>query len=295
MREYKRRMGEVTRMKSDFGSLVSHELRTPLTSLKNVVDILLSGKLGVLEPRQSHLLSLAKKDTVRLWGLIANILDLSKLESGSTLLVQGEIQVREFLMSVMGRIKDQAREKGIVLEARVSRRLPRLSADPERLAQIIVNLLSNAIRFSASGGKIRVSARLIPDLSSRVPRARRLAAGWNASSVMHNGCGDGGSTHELPAGIHFVEISVRDWGMGISPARLDAIFDKYSQADPVMTRTSTGIGLGLTITRHLTLAHKGLIWVESREGAGSVFRCLLPVQGEEPSTAVHSNSTTPRA
>lgn len=274
-------MKEVTRMKSDFSSLVSHELRTPLTSLKNVVDILLSGKVGALDLRQSRLLSIAKKETGRLCELIANILDLSKLESGSTVLERAEIDVRELLESAMAQVGGLAGEKRIVLEARVARGLPKLRADPGRLEQIIVNLLSNAIRFSPSGEKVRVSARLVWNLPDWLPLARKLPAGWKASSVMHNGRGNGGSSSELPSGLSFVEISVRDRGIGISAERLDAIFDKYAQAHSVMTRTSTGIGLGLTITKHLTLAHNGLIWVESREGEGSVFRCLFLADGRE--------------
>jgi PAS domain S-box-containing protein len=281
MREYQKRMEEVTKMKSDFSSLVSHELRTPLTSLKNVIDLLLSGRTGELESKQSHLISLAKKDTERLCELITNILDISKLESGSTVLHRREIEVRESLESAVLKVRGMAQEKEIGLIMRVSRTLPRLYADPERLEQILENLLSNAIRFSPGGAKVWVSVHLIANVSKRLPHGRKLPPGWRASTVLHNGKENGGSSGGLPAAEPMMEISVRDWGSGISEERLDAIFDKYAQADPVMTRAASGIGLGLTITKYLTIAHEGVIWVESREGEGSVFRCLFPVSRGE--------------
>lgn len=283
IREYQDRMEEISRMKADFSSCMSHELRTPITSLKNSIDIMLSGKAGNLDQRQSHFMIMARRDVSRLMDLINNILDLSMLESGNFVINQKELEVIDTLETSLENVKDLTEERSITIVRRVTRSLPRVYADAERLEQILVNLISNAIKFSDTGGKVQVSASLVTDVSKRLPARRKLPQGWKASTVSHNGNGSGS---EVPS----IEISVRDWGTGISQERLDLIFDKFTQEDSSMTRTFSGAGLGLTLTGYLTTAHNGLLWVESKLGEGSVFRCLLPVCKEE-SLVREGNST----
>jgi signal transduction histidine kinase len=280
IREYQDRMEEISRMKADFSSCMSHELRTPITSLKNSIDILLSGKAGNLDQRQSHFMTLAKRDVSRLIDMINNVLDLSMLESGSFVINQKGLEVADSLEAALEKVDEFAQEKSITFVRRVTRPLPRLYADTERLEQILVNLLSNAIKFSENGGKVQVSASLVTDVTKRLPSRRKLPRGWKASSVSHNGNGRLVS-HGEGSKVPLIEISVRDWGTGISQERLDMIFDKFTQEDSSMTRTARGVGLGLTLTGHLTTAHNGLLWAESKPGEGSVFRCLLPACKEE--------------
>lgn len=281
IREYQNRMEEISRMKTDFSSLISHELRTPLTSLRNSIDILMSERTGPLEDRQKQLLSLAKRESRRLCELIDAVLEMSKLESGSTVINRREFEVRSFLEQAVERVLDLAKEKNVSLAKRISRALPRLTADPDRLQIVLTNLLTNAIRFSESGTKVTVSARLIQQVQKRLPHVRRLPSGWKASTVFGGGNGNGGGVIPEDCTCPFVEIAVKDCGPGITQDRLDMIFEKYTQVDPVMTRSVSGMGLGLTITRYLTTAHGGILWVESKKGEGSVFRCLFPVEQDE--------------
>ncbi len=285
IREYQNRIEEISRMKTDFSSLISHELRTPVTSLKNSIDILLSEKTGTLGEKQKQLLSLAKKESRRLCELIDAVLELSKLEAGTTVMNRRQLEVRSLLDAAFERVRDLAKENNVTLTKRVSRTLPRIFADPERLDAMLNNLLTNAIRFSRSGTKVQVSVSLVEEIVERLPHTRRVPAGWRASSVIcaGNGNGKGNTADPEERAGPFIEFAVKDRGPGISQDRLDMIFDKFTQVDPVMTRSVSGIGLGLTITKHLTTAHGGMLWVESKEGEGSIFRCLLPVhRGEDP-------------
>lgn len=289
IQEYHTRMEEISRMKMDFSSVISHELRTPMTSLKNSIDILLSGKAGELDTRQNHFLKLAKKDITRLIDMINDVLELSRLESGPSVINKKSLEVRVSFEGALSKISELAKERDIVVMKKISRSLPKLYADPEKLQQILVHLLSNAIKFSERGGKIQISARLAPQLSERLPVNRKLPPGWSASSVYHNGNGSRANNPFPGSEFPFVEISVRDWGAGIARERLDMIFEKFTQEDSSITRAVSGVGLGLSITRHLTVAHNGILWAESKIGDGSVFRCLLPAH-EDESIAVQDES-----
>jgi PAS domain S-box-containing protein len=277
IREYQSRREEVSRMKSDFSSIISHELRSPITSLKNSIDILLSNKFEGRDPRQNHLLKLARKEVSRLVSMVNDILELSMLESGRSDINQKGIEISSSLVGALSKVDGLAEEKGVSVVKRVSRSLPRLYADPGRLEQILVNLLSNAIKFSETGSKVQITACLVSQLSKRLPQHRKLPPGWRASSVLHNGGNSVGSPNSRESSVPYVEISVRDWGVGISQEKLDMIFEKFTQEDSTNTRVVMGAGLGLTITKHLTTAHDGVLWAESKIGEGSVFRCLLPI------------------
>ncbi len=280
IREYQDRMEEISRMKADFSSLISHELRTPITSLNNSIDLLLSDKLGDSNPKQYRFLQLAKKDISRLAGMINNVLELSRLESGSSTINRKELEIRRAFDIAIDRINGLSEERDVAIVKKVSRSLPKLFADPDKLEQIIINLLTNAIKFSQRGQKVQINASLVTQLSRRLPKNRKLPPGWRSSSILQNGNGTPARVTRANSNS-FIEIAVKDWGAGISREKLDTIFDKFIQEDSSMTRVVSGAGLGLTITKHFTAAHDGLLWAESRSGEGSVFRCLLPVCSDD--------------
>jgi len=228
---------EIDRMKSEFISVVSHELRTPLTSIKNAVNIILGGTAGEITQNQEKFLSLASRNIDRLAGIINDLLDLSKLEAGKVEMRFQEVDLNEPLDTVISSLRPQAENKSITISKEISVDLPKIYGDEDKIEQIFTNLINNAIKFTPDGGSIKTSARPLDD---------------------------------------FIEISVKDTGIGIPEKELDHVFDKFHQISGSLTRKTGGTGLGLPITKRLIEAHKGEIRVESEVGKGSKFIFTLP-------------------
>ncbi len=242
---------EIDRMKSEFISVVSHELRTPLTSIKNAVDIILGGTAGEITQNQQRFLSLANRNIDRLAGIINDLLDLSKFEAGKVKARFQEVDLNDPLDAVISSLRPQAEDKSITMPKEIPVGLPKIYGDKDKIEQIFINLINNAIKFTPEGGSIRVSGRLVhgPD---ELPTKE----------------------HELNG--NFIEICVEDTGIGIPEEELDLIFDKFHQIAGSLTRKTGGTGLGLPITKRLIEAHKGQIRVESEAGKGSKFTFTLP-------------------
>ncbi len=229
------------RLKSEFIATASHELRTPLTSVRGYVDLLLLGTLGPLSPAQADFLKIVKNNIVRLVEQIDDLLDISKLESGEVRLRREQVDVGVLLHEVAESLYAQFAERAISLALDVPPDAPPVMADRRRLRQIALNLLSNACKYTPSGGRVDV--------------------------VLRNG-GD-----EL-------RVDVRDTGVGIAPGAQPFIFTRYFRADNPLRETAGGSGLGLNITRTLVELHGGRIWFESAEGVGTTFSFTLPLHGE---------------
>jgi PAS domain S-box-containing protein len=233
-------MREADRLKSQFLANMSHELRTPLNSIIGFSRVILKGIDGPITENQEQDLNAIYNAGQHLLGLINNILDLSKIEAGKMELAFTEVDLDEIIRVVMATAVGLVKDKPIELIVDVPEDLPAVQADSIRIRQILLNLVSNAAKYTEQG-HIGVSARTI----------RR-----------------GGRSE--------IVIAVFDTGPGIAPADQEKIFEPFSQVDASPTRKTGGTGLGLSISRHLVELHGGSIWVESIPGEGSTFAFTLP-------------------
>jgi len=232
---------EVDRMKSEFISTVSHELRTPLTSIKASMALLLEGQ-GGLDEESTELLQVSKRNADRLVRLVNDILDISKIEAGRLELDPKPIEVPALCAEAVAGIEGFAKKVGVTVRTSLAAGLPRVRADQDRVVQVLINLLSNALKFSPRGAAVELLART-------------------------RGSG--------------VELEVRDQGPGIPREFREKLFTRFAQADRAR-REQEGTGLGLAICRALVLAHGGEIRVESEPGHGASFFFTLPGAAGEP-------------
>lgn len=238
---------EVDRMKTEFIATVSHELRTPMTSIKGSLGLVLGGIAGPLPQEAQELLTIAQHNTDRLIRLINDILDISRIEAGKMEIKKGPLSVPEAVQRSIKELDGFAAERRIQVKANLPAGLPRVLADSDRLQQVLVNLISNAIKFSNPGGEVLVTAST-----------------------------DGRE----------VWIRVEDQGPGIPPEHQREIFEKFHRVDNAATRRTGGTGLGLAICKALVAEHGGQIWVESEVGKGSAFIFSLPVEPVEKDLSV---------
>jgi two-component system phosphate regulon sensor histidine kinase PhoR len=229
---------ELDLMKSEFISIVSHELKTPLTSIKGFVRLLTAQRDGPISEKQKHYLDIVQKQTESLTMLINDLLDLSRIEAGIIRVKKEPVMLQEMVRGVVQQLDNMAGEKGTDIFVEIPDDLPAICGDKERLSQVFMNLLHNAIKFTPPGGEVRIKANGLKEKC-------------------------------------LVEVS--DTGIGIPPQELPRIFDKFYQVDSSSTRQQSGTGLGLSITKKLVNALGGEIWVDSMQGKGSVFGLTLPL------------------
>jgi signal transduction histidine kinase len=234
----RRETEEAARLKDEFVMTVSHELRTPLTSIAGWVQILETGKLDA-EQSKTAIETISRNARVQA-RLIDDLLDVSRLISGKLRLEVREVDVARLVRDVVSIVQPAADAKSLRLEAALDPEAGTIAADPDRLQQIMWNLLANAIKFTPFGGQVVVS----------VQRRGRS-----------------------------VEIAVRDSGSGIPADFLPHVFDRFRQGDASAQRNHGGLGLGLAIVRHLVELHGGTVTAESAgAGHGATFRIALPIK-----------------
>ena len=257
------------RLKSEFVSNVSHELRTPLTAIRMAVDNLLDGVTGEVTPTLQRYLARIKNNTDRLVRLIADLLDLSRIEAGRVELHPTAISVGDIMQEVAEGLRPMAVQKGVEL-AVLPPASPSLAfADRDKLQQVLINLVENAVKFTPSGGRVGISAQTLSlngecGTPNGYPNAELTEA---ASATMTGSPG---------ADRPWIEFSVEDTGQGIPPEELEAIFDKFHQVRRDGQGKTQGTGLGLAIAKSLIELHGGRIRVESEVGRGSRFVFTVP-------------------
>ena len=239
------RLKELDHLKSDFVSHVSHELRTPLTAIKGAVDLILREVAGPLTEKQIHYLTRVRSNTQHLAGLINDLLDLAKIESGRIEVKSSRVSLSGLVHEVAESLRPVAAEKVIALEAIIREPSILVWADRDKINQVLTNLIGNAIKFTPVQGRVTVSA-------SR----------------------NGGES---------VQVSVSDTGPGVPADEKEKIFAKFYRIAEVNGENSKGTGLGLAISKALVELHGGKIWVESEEGGGSTFSFTLPLSGPQNS------------
>jgi signal transduction histidine kinase len=251
-------MEGLERLRRDLVANVSHELKTPISALRAHLENLLD---GVEEPNPA-LLAVMLQQSDRLTRLVDQLLDLSRMESGDLPLSLEPVQLSGLVDRVMSEVAVARPERARTLRAHneVPSDLPGVPADPERIHQVLFNLLDNAFRFTPDGGSVTVRA------------------------VVEDGS---------------CEVSVEDTGPGIPKEHLPLVFERFYRVDPSRSRGDGGTGIGLAIARSIVDAHGGRIWAESVEGSGSVFRFVLPVsvpagpEATSPGTMTASRAATP--
>jgi len=235
---------EIDKMKSGFVSNVSHELRTPLTSIKGSVELLLGEAEGPVGEGQRMFLNIIKKNTERLIRLITDLLDLAKIESGKIKMHKRLTDIKNLTEEVIVSLNPLLKEKSINLENITEENLPAVMVDEDRIKQVLVNLISNSIKFTSPQGVIKINST------------------QNSQEVV---------------------IGVQDNGIGIDSSNFKKIFTKFETIDvPASVRSQIkGTNLGLSICKNIIEAHEGKIWVESQLGQGSTFYFTLPKLKEE--------------
>ena len=227
------------RLKSEFMATISHEFRTPLTSVNMAIDILSREVLGRLNPEQRELLADAKNDCLRLKGLVKDLLDLSKLESGKYPMKYQRFNIKEVLEYALKPIELYAKQKNVKININLKEEDPEIEADFKHLARVITNLAENAVQYEPEGGNINI------DIKSDTKK---------------------------------MTFCIQDHGPGIPDEALDLIFDKFVRVKDFKDAQEGNIGLGLAIAKEVINMHQGKIWVESKPGAGSRFYFTLPIR-----------------
>ncbi|WP_018680791.1 GAF domain-containing sensor histidine kinase [Actinokineospora enzanensis] len=225
----------------DFVSMVSHEMRTPLTSVRSSLEMVCTGEFGRLPPQVDKLLDIAARNSDRLIRLCTDVLDLHNMGRGELRLRLDKVALPEVIDQAVHAVGHASHEAGVPVVVTSPESLY-LRGDADRLAQVIINLLANAIRFSACGDVVEVDCE--------------------------------------PLG-KWASINIRDHGPGIPPDRLEAIFEPFVQFEVADQRRAGGAGLGLAITRGIVEAHGGSIHAFAAEGGGAIFEILIPANGPQ--------------
>jgi two-component system, OmpR family, phosphate regulon sensor histidine kinase PhoR len=225
-------------VRTEFVANVSHELRTPLTAIHGYVETLLGGALD--EPENARrFLEIVERQTERLGRLLNDLADLSNIELGKVSLALAPTRLDEVVDSVLAVTRPQARASGVSLTTAMPAELPAIRADHDRLAQVLINLVDNAVKYTPTGGAVTIAA--------------------------------------TETGHGTVEVSVQDTGVGIPPTDLPRVTERFYRVDKARSRELGGTGLGLAIVKHLVLAHGGELQIQSEVGRGTTVRVTLPV------------------
>lgn len=252
------KLKEGDRLKSNFLATMSHELRTPLTSIIGYSEMLAEGIAGPLGEEQQEYVRTIHGKGEQLLRLIMGLLDLSKLDSGTMSLRQASTEIGPILNEVLTTLAPVARKKEVELTLDNDGLPCELAADAERLRQVFINLVDNAVKFTPKGGKVTMTARV-----TDVP----VTAGEEDDDM--------GAALLAPL-LKEVEIRVSDTGIGIPAAERAKVFEAFYQVDSSSTREYGGTGLGLSIVKRIVDAHGGRVHVESNQPHGTVFVVALP-------------------
>jgi PAS domain S-box-containing protein len=235
--EQNERLRELDRLKDEFIALVSHELRTPLTSIHGYLELVLDGGAGELGPEQQRFLSVVERNTKRLMQLVGDLLFMAQVEAGKLALDLEEVDLKEVLAECLEAAKPVADDRQVELVTDLAE-TPSMLGDRSRLAQVLDNLISNALKFTPADGRVSV----------RVSRTGRDAV-----------------------------VQVADTGVGIPAEEQDRLFERFFRSSNAMEQAIPGTGLGLTIAKTIVERHEGSIEIESAEGKGTTVRVRLPL------------------
>jgi two-component system sensor histidine kinase VicK len=233
---------ELERLKSNFVSSVSHELRTPLIAMEKSLSLILNKKAGPLSKMQEEFLAISERNLKRLSRLIDDLLDLSKLEAGKMELKLTVSSVEKIINESVESLDTWAKTKSINIKRKIQEGIPEVNIDPDKIIQVLNNLIGNAIKFTPENGNITIEAVLNSNSESRE-----------------------------------VQVTITDSGIGIPKEALQKIFDKFYQVGERVATDISGTGIGLSLVKELVELHGGKIWAESEKGQGAKFTFTLPL------------------
>ncbi len=265
------RLNELDELKKDFVSHVSHELKAPLASMRETIQLLLEEIPGPLTEKQKRLLQLNLQSELRLTSMISNLLDVSKTEAG---VMEYELKSRDLIPLVRNAIAElevQAQERRIKIEAVLPKAPLPVECDSDRIVQVLVNLLGNAVKFAPKEGTVQVTVQAVEGIPQNVPKSRRRLFTDPAD------------------GKCFGLVAIADAGPGVPDSDKEKIFEKFHQVKQGQKTVGQGVGLGLAICSTIVQAHRGAIWVEDNPGGGSRFLLLLR-PGQEGEEAIARSS-----
>jgi two-component system phosphate regulon sensor histidine kinase PhoR len=263
-------------IRADFVANVSHELRTPLTAIKGYAETLLGGAWQDPETARKFL-STIDRHAERLSRLINDLLTLSDLELGKAPLREEEVFLQEVVEEVFEALRDKADKGGVALHKDLPEGLPALWGDEDRVQQVLVNLVDNAVKYTPAGGSVTVRARSV--LSQAYPEPKRRVEGTvpNAES---GGMGQAGfwlpGKSSKLAG-EWLEVAVSDTGCGIAEKEIPRLTQRFYRVDKARSRELGGTGLGLAIVKHIVQTYGGLLRIESRVNQGTTVHVFLPL------------------
>jgi PAS domain S-box-containing protein len=248
--------------KAKFVATISHELRTPMTSIKGYIELLNAGAAGNVNPQQRHFLEIVQANTERMVGLVNNLIAVSEMEQGPIKIEPCAVDLAQVIKESVQAMRADAAKRDLDLTMNLPPELCPARGDPQRLRQIMDNLLENALRYTASPGRIAV---------------------WATEAHLEE---------EGISPQHYLVVSVRDTGVGIPLKEQERIFEKFYRVDNPLSTEAGGAGMGLAIVKSLVDAHAGRVWVESKIGAGSTFSFVIPAfkPGEKPKQDIHTLS-----
>jgi signal transduction histidine kinase len=233
------KVNDISKKKSEFISAVSHELRTPLTSIKGYAAILIAGKIGEVPTAVKERLAKINSHSDNLVGLINNLLDIARIESGKQEMKFDTYKIKNIVDNVSDLLTPQVNTKGVKLQLRLPEGVPEVYIDASQAERVFINLLSNAIKFTPPQGTITIEA----------------------ASALEDG---------------FAVLSVSDTGIGIPESDLQKLFSEFFRVDNEINQNVKGTGLGLVLAKNIVQAHHGKMWVKSTVGAGTSFYFTLP-------------------
>ncbi len=245
-------LARATRLKDEFLANMSHELRTPLNAILGMTEGLLEALFGDINEKQKKSLQTIENSASHLLSLINDILDVAKIESGLIELELNSVAIEPLCSSSLAFIKQIALNKRIQLDINLPHYLPNLLVDERRIRQVLINLLTNAVKFTPEGGKVTLTASQV-------------------------------ETDTNPAQT-FLRIAITDTGIGISSENVDKLFKPFVQIDSALNRQYTGTGLGLALVKQIVELHGGQVGLTSKIGEGSCFTVDLP---SDPTTIIH--------
>jgi signal transduction histidine kinase len=249
--EQNERLRELDKLKDEFVSLVSHELRTPLTSIRGYVELMLAEELN---DDQRRFLGIVDRNSERLLDLVSDLLFLAQIEAGKLAIEVGSLDLQKVVEECVETASASAEARGVELEATIER-LPKIEGDRTRLHQVLDNLLSNALKFTPSGGRVEVRLKQVGDTAL---------------------------------------LEVADNGLGIPADEQARLFERFFRSSSATENAIPGTGLGLTITKAIVERHGGRIEIESAEDAGTIVRVGLPTPAADSGSRSRAPSRSDR-